>query len=229
MEYLYSVYGLLLVLGIIALIVVGIIYLNQKKKISNSVSSTVVESDLKVLKNVDDHVELSVDSLMAYLSPIRNDEPVFIRLFTNMIDRTKTLSEIKMIEIVAKRLEAESKFLTLIKDHKELLHKLIRQETDYKQQDKIKDLNHELASSNLLSKIELLKNPPPPPAPPPPPKSQAERKAEDKRRREAEAARQETEVRGWRKELSGDPNFKNEDIETEIERRKRARGWLEGI
>lgn len=226
MDYLSNVYGLILVLGVIALIVVGVLYYSRKKESKYLSSATIVESNPRVIKNADDHVELSVDSLMAYLSPVRNDEPVFIRMFTNMIERTKTLGEIKMIETVAKRLEAESDLLTLINNHKEQLHKLTRQEIDFKQQDEIKDLTHELDSSNLLSKIKQVKNPPPSP---PPPKSQAERKAKDKRRKEAEAARHEAEVRTWRKELSEDPNFDNEDIETEIERRKRARGWLDSI
>lgn len=44
---------------------------------------------------------------------------------------------------------------------------------------------------------------------------------------EAEAERQEAMEKKWLEELKADPNFSEDDIPEEIERRKRKRGWLD--
>lgn len=84
---------------------------------------------------------------------------------------------------------------------------------------------YEESISKSKQEIAKTSNSPPPVTP----KSRQEIETEKRKKMEVEATRQELEVRGWRKELSDDSNFKDEDIETEIERRKRARGWIDSI
>ena len=65
MSYLSNVFVLIFVCGIIALIVVGILYLSQRKKIKSSVNPTMMESSPEVIKQADELVSLNADSLKA--------------------------------------------------------------------------------------------------------------------------------------------------------------------
>jgi len=230
MDFLTNVYGLILVLGIIALIVVAVIYLNQKKKAKvSSVGSTVMESNVKVIKTTDEIVNLNANSLKEYLGQFRNDEPLLIHEITNQLERFKTRSDVKVLKEILEQLKVKSELLAKVDEFEENLYTLNSKKEDFKQRDEMKNLTYEKNKRKILNEIEELKNPLPPPPTPPPPKSKAERMKEEKARREADASRQEAEVRKWRQELHEDPNILKEDIEAEIERRKRARGWLDSI
>lgn len=232
MEYLNNSFGLLFALGVLALIIAAIVYFRQKKKTPNWADSTIVEADTEVVTNANKLPNLSADSLMAYLSPLRNDQPVLIHAITGLLENFKTEINIKVLRTVLEHLDVSNDVLSKINKHKELVFEAQDKPRDFERRNNITELTHERDRERLVKEIKDSRNPSPPsptPSPPKPPKTKAQRLAEEKKRREKEAPRQEAEVRKWRKELSEDPYFNDEDIETEIERRKRSRGWLDTI
>lgn len=222
MEHFNNAFGLLVMLGIIALLAVVLLYLYQKKNLRQLPVQKMMEPSNEV-------VELNVNYLKEYLGQFRNDEPLLIHAITNKLERIKTDSDIKVLKAALEQLKVKNEYLEMVKDYEVKIHELNRQNADFQQNDTIKDLTFERDKQRLMNDIELQKNPPPPPPTPPPPKSKAEIKTENQKRKEAEEDKHDVIVQGWRKELLNNPNFANEDIETEIERRKRARGWLDSI
>lgn len=156
MDYLNNVFGLILGLGILALIVVLLLYLFQKKKVNRSVSPAMIETDAEVIERVDELVEPNSDSLKAYLSPLRNDQPAFIHHITNLLERFKTGSDVKVLMSVLAQLEVKSEVTRRVAEYGEHLHILNRQKENFKQKDELQDLVHERDKRRILNEIENL-------------------------------------------------------------------------
>lgn len=156
MDYLGNVFGLMLVLGIIALIVVAVLYFYQKKKVRHSKNPAMVESGVEVIETADRLVALNSDSLRAFLSPLRNDQPVFIHNVANLLERAKKRSDIKIIRVVTEQLEAQSALLSKIDEYEEQFHALTRKTENFKQSDELQDLTHKRDKRRILNEIENL-------------------------------------------------------------------------
>lgn len=156
MDYLGNVFGLMLVLGIIALIVVAVLYFYQKKKVIHSKNPAMVESGVEVIETADRLVALNSDSLRAFLSPLRNDQPVFIHNVANLLERAKKRSDIKIIRVVTEQLEAQGELLAKIDEYEEQFHTLTRKKENFKQRDELQDLTHKRDKRRILNDIENL-------------------------------------------------------------------------
>jgi len=156
MEYLNNPFGLLLALGAMALIIVAVVYFLQKKKAPIGVDSSVEETDTEVIENAEQLVELNANALRAYLSPMRNDQPVFIQNVANVLERAKTNSHIKVLKTVLAQLEVQSELLSKVDEFEENFHTLNRKKEDFKQRDEMKDLTHERDKKRILNEIEHL-------------------------------------------------------------------------
>lgn len=156
MDYLNNVFGLMLGLGIIALIVVVLLYLFQKKNVNRSVSPAIVESNAEVIDMEEEIVGLKPDSLRAYLSPLRNDQPILMHKVTNYLERTKSRSTVKVLREVLIQLEVKSELLAKIDEFEENLHTLNRKKDNFKQRDELQDLTHEREKRRILNEIEHL-------------------------------------------------------------------------
>jgi len=156
MDYLNNVFGLILMLGTIALIVVAGIYFYQKKKVSQPESPAMVETEAEVIKKADNLVDLNIDSLRAYLSPYRNDQPFFMHEVSNFLECVKSKSEIKVLRAVLAQLEVKSELLSKIDDFEENLHTLKRKEENFKQRDTLQNLNYDKERRRILNEIENL-------------------------------------------------------------------------
>ncbi|MEA1980557.1 MAG: hypothetical protein U9N54_06250 [candidate division Zixibacteria bacterium] len=156
MEYISNGYGLLLLFGIIALIVVGVITYNHKNNLRPKVGRTVVKTNTEVIDKAGELVELNSNSLKEYLTPLRNDQPVFMHVVANLLERTKKSSEIKVIHAVTKQLEAQSELLSKIDEYEEQIHTLTRKKDNFRQRDEMQDLKHNRDKKRILNEIENL-------------------------------------------------------------------------
>ena len=175
---------------------------------------------------------LNADLIKSQLSPLSSDQPLFVHNVANILKRAKTASDIKLVKSVIEQISVQSDLLRKIEEYEELFYRTKGKQKDFEKRDEIGDLTHERDKWRLLDEIESLKNPPPPPPTPPPPKppkTKAQLNAEKKKQKLKEAEEVEEAERKWLKELSENPNIDKEDIPTIIERRKRARGWLDNI
>jgi FtsZ-interacting cell division protein ZipA len=156
MQYFNNIYGVLVLVGLIAIAVVVVLYLVQKRKERHTVRGDVLKPSAEVAERADSLVALNAESLRAYLSPLRNNQPVFIHNVANLLERAKKASEIKVIRIVIAQLEVQRDLLDRIDEYEEKFHTLNRKQEDFKQRDELQDLSHERDKKRLLREIEAL-------------------------------------------------------------------------
>ncbi len=156
MEYISNGFGLLLLFGIIALIAVGVISYNHKNNLRPKVGRAVVKTNTEVIDKAGELVELNSNSLKEYLTPLRNDQPVFMHVVANLLERTKKASEIKVIHSVTKQLEAQSELLSKIDEYEDKIHSLTRKKDNFRQRDEMQDLQHDRDKKRILNEIENL-------------------------------------------------------------------------
>lgn len=156
MEYLNSPFGLLLALGVIALIIVVIIYFQQRSKTAIGTGASVVETETEVIEKTEQLVEQNANALRAYLDPYRNDQPLFMHEVSNFLECVKSKSEIKVLRAVLAQLEVKSELLSKIDDFEENLHTLKRKPENFKQRDTLQDLNYDKERRRILNEIENL-------------------------------------------------------------------------
>ncbi len=156
MEYISNGFGLLLLFGIVALIAVGVMFYNHKNNLRPKVGRAVVKTNTEVIDKAGELVELNSNSLKEYLTPLRNDQPVFMHVVANLLERTKKSSEIKVIHAVTKQLEAQSELLSKIDEYEEQIHTLTRKKDNFRQRDEMQDLKHNRDKKRILNEIENL-------------------------------------------------------------------------
>ena len=156
MQYFNNIYGVLVLVGLTAIAVVVVLYLVQKRKERPAVRRGVLKQSAEVAERADSLVALNAESLRAYLSPLRNNQPVFIQTVASLLERAKTGIQVKTIRAVTAQLEAQSDLLDRIDQYEERFHSLNRKQKDFEQRDEVQDLTHELDRKRLLKEIEAL-------------------------------------------------------------------------
>jgi len=158
MDYFFNIFGLLLLCGIVAIIIVVVLYRRQNQKQSNVANGSIIDTNTEVIEKAGDLVALNAESLKAYLSPLRNDHPVFIHNIANLLERAKKKSDIKVIRAVTAQLEVQNELLEKIDEYEEKFHTLSRKADDFKRRDEIQELTHTRDRQRILNEIEQLVN-----------------------------------------------------------------------
>lgn len=156
MEYLGTTFSIMVIVGLIGLTIVAVISIKQRKKRLDTLNAEVLTSGPGVVRKSQDFPELNVDAIRNYLTPLRNDEPVFIHNVANLLQRARKKSDIKVIRAVTEQLEAQGTLLTKIDEYEEQFHRLLRKKENLKQRDEIQDLTHERDKKRILNEIAVL-------------------------------------------------------------------------
>lgn len=156
MDYFNNIFGLLLLLGLIAIPVVAVLYLVQKRKERPTARKGVLKPSAEVAERADSLVALDAESLLAYLSPLRNNQPVFIQAVASLLERAKSGIHVKTIRAVTAQLEAQSDLLDIIDQYEEKVHSLSRKQQDFKRRDERQDLTDELDQKRILKQLKAL-------------------------------------------------------------------------
>lgn len=166
MDYVLNIYGLLVLVGIVAMGLIAWLYFKTRRNTLGEVATMLVETDYQPIKETKISTPLTKENIRASLVPCASNQPVFMHQMTNLIDRIKRRSDIALLKTFIEELqvgaevaEAKTVFLQKLDELDEEERKSDNKPLRVRRQDELADLGHKKQVAQLKRDIAEIKKP----------------------------------------------------------------------